>query len=206
MKQIFFAFCFLFSIALQGQTSKEDTSYIVNVGGIFYLITNVEYEDGGYNERGIRLGDTVQFYQNTLNGFLQRADDYSKIVANTFELTRNISAAIRENIAIINATGKNPLDSLAQRARPHLVDAGATWTLVTPTGNASIIFSATANGALRYSVDGATARSVTAFARYIIRLSAYPAQGQFLDLYWDEIKRRYISQDGKFVLRRNVTR
>ena len=206
MKQILFAFCFLLAIAAKAQSVSDDTSYVINVAGVFYLVTNTEYSDGSYMEKSTLLGDTVQFYQNTLNAFLQRADDYAKIVVNTYEFSRNISSAIRENAGIASVMGKNPLDTLAQQARPHLLAPSATWTLVTPTGNAGVTFSAMANGVLRYSVDGATARSVTAFGRYIIRLSAYPAAGQFLDLYWDEGRNRYVSQDGKFVLRRNATR
>ena len=206
MKQIVFAFCFLLSIALQGQSIKEDTSYMINVGGVFYLVTNTEYSDGSYIEKSSRIGDTLQLFENTLNGLINRSSDYSKIVVNYYEFSRNISSAIRESAAIVATTGKSPLDTLAQQARPHLLTPAAMWTLVTPTGNAAVTFSATANGALRYSVDGATARSVTAFGRYIIRLSAYPAAGQFLDLYWDEGRNRYVSQDGKFVLRRNATR
>jgi hypothetical protein len=60
---------------------------------------------------------------------------------------------------------------------------------------------------LRYLVEGSTAKIVYVFSKFAIRLISYPVLGQFLDLYWEEGKSRYISQDGKVILRQlKVTR
>lgn len=205
MKQIIFAILLLPCLAFT-QSPVDDTTYVIKIDTLFYLVSKTEYSDGGYVEQMRRIGDASQFFQSALQRFESDAMNMANLVTGYVGNGKQIAMAIRENTGIASATGKSPLDTLAQRARPNLVDAGAMWTLVTPTGNAAVTFSATANGALRYSVDGATARSVTAFGRYIIRLSAYPAAGQFLDLYWDEGRNRYVSQDGKFVLRQNATR
>lgn len=205
MKQIIFAILLIPCLAF-AQSPVDDTTYVIKIDTLFYLVSKTEYSDGGYVEQMRRIGDASQFFQSALQRFESDAMNMANLVTGYVGNGKQITMAIRENTGIASATGKSPLDTLAQRARPNLVDAGAMWTLVTPTGNAAVTFSATANGALRYSVDGATARSVTAFGRYIIRLSAYPAAGQFLDLYWDEGRNRYVSQDGKFVLRRNATR
>jgi hypothetical protein len=205
MKQFIF-FILLLPYLASAQSPVSDTTYVVQIADMFYLITKTDYSDGGYSEQMRRIGDASQFFQSALQRFESDAMNMANLVTGYVSNGRQIGTAIRENAGITSATAKSPLDTLAQRARPHLIDAGATWTLVTPTGNTSVTFSATANGALRYALDGATPRSVTAFAKYIIRLAAYPAAGQFLDLYWDEGRNRYVSQDGKFILRRNVTR
>jgi 2',3'-cyclic-nucleotide 2'-phosphodiesterase (5'-nucleotidase family) len=117
--------------------------------------------------------------------------------------SREIGNAIRENAGIIAVTGKSPLDTLEKRAEKHLIDTAATWAMIAPTGNASVSFGVTAAGQLRYSIDGGTPRNVAAaFDRYVIRLASYPVAGQSLDLYWDEGRSRYISQDGKIVIRK----
>jgi len=206
MKKLIFVFCSIFSTAAFSQSVVEDTAFIVNTNGVFFTKTVINYSDGSYNERTSRLGDTAEFYQNTMGGFMNRAVDYSRIVTSNIDITKNIGAAIRENNNIVTAVGKSPLDSLTKQAIPHLVDNGANWTLVTPTANVAIVFSVNANGALRYSADGAQARNVTAFGQYVLRLTAYPATGQFLDLFWDEGRRRYASQDGKIIIRKVTVR
>jgi len=99
------------------------------------------------------------------------------------------------------------LAALQKRAEAHLIDTAATWAMIAPTGNASVAFSVTAAGQLRYSIDGGTPRNIAAaFDRYVIRLAAYPAAGQSLDLYWDEGRNRYVSQDGKIIIRKVTVR
>ena len=203
MKQFIFLIALVPSLLL-AQSPVGDTAYVVQIADVFYLITKTDYSDGGYSEQMRRIGNASQFYESATQRFESDAANMANLVTGYYNNSRQIGTAIRENAGILSATGKSPLDTLAQRARPHLIDSISTWVLVTPTGNNAVTFNVTQAGALRYSVDGATTRGVTAFAKYIIRLAAYPAQGQFLDLYWDEGRKRYISQDGKFILRRNA--
>jgi hypothetical protein len=42
------------------------------------------------------------------------------------------------------------------------------------------------------------------FGKNMIRLTSYPTTGSFLDLYWDEGRKLYVSQDGKSIVRRLV--
>ena len=195
-------FLIVLPFAAFGQSPISDTSYVVKTGNLFYLITNTGYSDGGYAERMTLIGDSVRFYDAALNRFENTAIDIANKATAAALYSREIGAAIRENTGIIAATGKNPVDTLTRRAITHIVIAGSNWSLTTPTGTNAILFNQTASGGIRYSVDGSAARNVTAFNKYVIRLTAYPSTGQFLDLYWDEGRNRYISQDGKISLRR----
>jgi hypothetical protein len=200
MKNIFFLL--LLPCLAAAQSPLTDTAYVSNVNGIFYLISRYDYTDGSYAERSQRIGDTAAFYNVALQRFESEARDNANRVMGYINYSREIGSAIRENAGIIAVTGKSPLDTLEKRAEAHLIDDGATWAMIAPTGNAPVAFSVTAAG-LRYSIDGATPRAVAAaFDRYVIRLAAYPAAGQSLDLYWDEGRNRYISQDGKIVIRK----
>jgi hypothetical protein len=207
MKNILFFFLLLLPCLAAAQSLLTDTAYVSNVNGIFYLISRYDYTDGTYAERSQRIGDTSDFYRVALQRFESEARDNANRVMGYINYSREISSAIRENAGIIAVTGKSPLDTLEKRAEAHLIDDGATWAMIAPTGNASVAFSVTAAGQLRYSIDGATPRAVAAaFDRYVMRLAAYPVAGQSLDLYWDEGRNRYVSQDGKIIIRKIVAR
>jgi hypothetical protein len=53
-------------------------------------------------------------------------------------------------------------------------------------------------------VEGSAARTMFGFGKNMIRLTSYPTTGSFLDLYWDEGRKLYVSQDGKIIIRRLV--
>jgi hypothetical protein len=205
MKNIFFLL--LFPCLAAAQSVIYDTAYVVNQNGIFYLTSRYEYNDGSYAERSQRIGDTAAFYRVALQRFESEASNNASQVLGYVNYGREITNAIRENAGILAVTGKSPLDTLEKRAEAHLIDSAATWAMIAPTGNASVAFGVTPAGQLRYSIDGATPRAVAAaFDRYVIRLSAYPVAGQSLDLYWDEGRNRYVSQDGKIIIRKIVAR
>lgn len=206
MKNIIF-FLLLLPCLAAAQSPLTDTAYVSNVNGIFYLISRYDYTDGTYAERSQRIGDTAAFYNVALQRFESEARDNANRVMGYINYSREIGSAIRENAGILAVTGKSPLATLQKRAEAHLIDTAATWAMIAPTGNASVAFSVTAAGQLRYSIDGGTPRNIAAaFDRYVIRLAAYPAAGQSLDLYWDEGRNRYVSQDGKIIIRKVTVR
>ena len=81
---------------------------------------------------------------------------------------------------------------------PLLSDDKFKWVI----NNVPITFSITANKVLRYTVEATAARTMFGFGKSVIRLTSYPTTGSFLDLYWDEGRKLYVSQDGKINLRR----
>lgn len=59
MKNYIFIFLLLPVLAL-GQQVTVDTTYLSNVGGVFFQVRDIQYDDGSQNFQKIKLGDTLQ--------------------------------------------------------------------------------------------------------------------------------------------------
>lgn len=58
MKNYIFIFLLLPVLAL-GQQVTVDTTYLSNVGGVFFQVRDIQYDDGSQNFQKIKLGDTL---------------------------------------------------------------------------------------------------------------------------------------------------
>ena len=202
MKKIFFFL--LFASQLQSQTITFDTSYVKIIDNAYYLIYRADYADGGYYEKASIIGDTSQLYYGALSSFENNANNFADKVVAYYDFGRKITAAIRENNNLLTMTGKNPLDTILKNNEEFFT--GNKWQISALGTTAAVDFNYNKNtSAFRYIVEGSTAKNAIVFSKYAIRLLSYPVLGQFLDLYWEEAKNRYISQDGKVILRQLKT-
>ena len=198
---ILLAFC---STILNGQSPVFDTAYVISKNSKFYLLNRIEYDDDSYYEKVTIIGDTAQFYLSALQKFESTANSYANFVNGSYFYSKEITGALRENNGITQITGQSPIDTLGLRTFEHLSDSTFRWVINTGSGAIPITWNKTANGSLRYTVQGSTAKVLFGFGKALLRLNAFPTTGSFLDLYWDEGRKLYVSQDGKSIIRRLV--
>jgi hypothetical protein len=198
MKQIIF---FLFFVSqLSAQTITFDTSYVKIIDNTYYLIYRADYTDGGYYEKASIIGDTSQLYNGAIASFESNANNFADKVIAYHDFGRKTTAGIRENNNILSLTGKNPLDTILKNNEAFYTEN--KWQINALGNSLSLDFNYNKNtSAFRYIIEGSTAKSAIVFSKFAIRLLSYPDLGQFIDLYWEEAKSRYISQDGKVWLR-----
>jgi hypothetical protein len=199
MKRILILLAFCTSI-LNAQSPVFDTAYVISKNSKFYLLNRIEYDDDSYYEKVTIIGDTAQFYLSALQKFESTANSFSNFVNGSYFYGKETTGAIRENAGIIAITGKSPIDTLGVQTFEFISDNKFRWVI----NNTPITFSITANKVLRYTLEGTAARTMFGFGKNMIRLTSYPTTGSFLDLYWDEGRKLYVSQDGKSIIRRLV--
>lgn len=180
------------------QNQVFDTAYVLPLNGKFYLVNRIEYDDESYYEKMSIIGDTAQFYLSALQKFESTANSFANFVNGSYFYGKETTGAIRENAGIESITGKSPIDTLGVRTFEFLSNDKFKWVI----NNVPITFSITPNKVLRYTVEGTAARTMFGFGKNMIRLTSYPTTGSFFDLYWDEGRKLYVSQDGKINLRR----
>jgi hypothetical protein len=196
---ILLAFC---TSILNAQSPVFDTAYVISQNNKFYLLNRIEYDDDSYYEKVTIIGDTAQFYLSALQKFESTANSYANFVNGSYFYSKEITGALRENIGITQITEKSPIDSLGLQTFKHLSDSNFRWVINTGSGAIPITWNKAANGSLRYTVQGSTARVLYGFGKSLIRLTGFPTTGNYLDLYWDEGRKLYVSQDGKSIIRR----
>jgi hypothetical protein len=204
MKRIIYFIALFYSTFTMAQNQVFDTAYVLPLNGKFYLLNRIEYDDNSYYEKVTIIGDTAQFYLSALQKFESTANSFANFVNGSYFYSKEITGAIRENNGITQITGKSPIDSLGLQTFEHLSDSTFRWVINTGSGAIPITWNKTANGSLRYTVQGSTAKVLFGFGKALIRLNAFPTTGNFLDLYWDEGRKLYVSQDGKSIVRRLV--
>lgn len=208
MKHIFFIITF-YPALLACQNIVSDTSYLTQSGDNYLFVERFNYDNGGYLERSTFIGDGPALVARARTRMEATARQYADVVGVANKYTREIAGAIREDQSITALTGTSPIGQLIEGALPFLLDSTATWQINAADGTVSNFrFFTTAQGALRYQVGTATARQCIAFGTDVIRLTAYPAQGSNIDLYWNAATNRYVNLGGSVTVRRirNVTR
>jgi len=139
-------------------------------------------------------------YNGAITSFENNANNFADKVVAYYDFGRKTTAAIRENNNILQLTGKNALDTILKNHEAFYTNN--KWQISALGTTAAVDFNYNKNTSdLRYIVEGSTAKNAIVFSKFAIRLISYPVLGQFLDLYWEEAKNRYISQDGKVWIR-----
>lgn len=204
MKKLFYFITLFYCSFTFAQSPISDTAFVLPKNGKFYLVNRIDYDDNSYFEKMTMIGDTAQFYISALQKFESTANSFANFVNGSYFYSKEITGAIRENNGITQITGKSPIDSLGLQTFEHLSDSTFRWVINTGAGAIPITWNKAANGSLRYTVQGSTAKVLFGFGKSLIRLNAFPTTGNFLDLYWDEGRKLYVSQDGKSIVRRLV--
>jgi hypothetical protein len=181
------------------EITENDSTWIV-LDTVFFLTYKMDFSDGSYNTRSSYIGNKDALYIQGLQKMESKAAEIANKVVSATAIQREITYAIQENTGVIAISGQSPLDTLTIKTAMVLTNNDFIYEIVSGSDVKNISFALNSQGKLRYVIDGQTAKAVWGFDKWIIRLVNY--NGSPLDLFWDENRKRYVSQDGKTILRR----
>jgi hypothetical protein len=199
MKTLNLILILLIPFLAYSQSPINDTSFVRQIDSIYYLVYKVDYSDGSYSERQTYIGTVDQFYLQSEQKFESTAMNFANIVTGYNDISKQITVAIRENSGILAITGKSPIDTIGQRTLTFLNEN--QWDIWVNSQFIPITFFVNNNGVLRYQLEGATAKNFLGFGKWAIRLIGFPDAGSSMDLFYNEGRKRYESQDGKTWIR-----
>jgi hypothetical protein len=189
----YIAILFFAAIAATAQ-AQTDTSYIRQVGGLFYTVTRTDFADGGYTESQRLVGDSIGLYNQYRNSIEQQGKDMAVEVGFISGYSRRLTGLPRDGARIRTLTGRDPVDSLRLDSLTRAHFTNQTWAIRGDTSQ-TISFNFTAAGVLRYRINNGANRNAQVIGTSILRLTGYPAQNRNTDFYL--VNRRYIRADNR---------
>lgn len=175
-------FALLSATALSAQSTPAiDSTWTVNVAGVFYSDHMVQRIDGSSVLTRTRLGDTTQ----VLNTYVEQFKEKTRSMATDIEWTSSFPTVIKELIrqdAAVNTTvGRSPIKQIV--AKQNYIQVDSIYKIKhTGSPAKTIKFSVTAAGQMRYKVDTFTIRNVSMLGD-VMRLNNYQNSGNAMDLY-----------------------
>ena len=187
MKPILF-FLLLTFAATAKTTTKQ---FKLGPDGVNYFeITTVTQDDGSYVTTANLVGPANALAADQADKIEQKMLALSQAAYAVSFANRTLTECSNASDTISTLTGLSPLNVIRDRYRNDLTKAG--WTIDQGAGFLPIVFTVNAQGALRYSINGAATKSATVFGA-VIRLNAYPATGTNTDFFLSENGSRYFS-------------
>lgn len=173
MKNILFLLAFLPTLALAQREVKTDTVFISNVGGLYFRVDTISYMDNGPNDQTVTaLGDTAVVMEYYENLFVRQSEPIAAAAISLLKMKSVAAQILRSDAAVFAITGRSPLKAIETTLVPSFLSGN--WTLNNGTQNA-VSFSVTAQGVLRQTVAGSTAKTVVVIGPRWIVLRNYPA-------------------------------
>lgn len=204
-KYILFFFAAITAATATAQSDgRTDTSYIQQVGRIFFTVTRVDFPNGTYRESRDIIGDSMALFSQYRNTTEQQAKDMATEVSFISGYARRITGLIRDGERIRTLTGRNPVDSLRLDSATRAHYTGRTWLIRGDTAQ-NISFNYTAAGALRYRINNGANQPAIPIGRAIVRLRHYPSSGRDTDFYL-VAPNRYIVTSGRLRIITQTTR
>lgn len=197
MKKILF-FLLLFPACLLAQREvKLDTTWLENAGGKWLKVSRVVYLNDEETLTKVLVGDTSRLVQNQIDRIILSAQSMANDARTVSTFRRRLNDLIRESNAIRTASGVSPIDTVQRRYVGKFLQAG--WTIRESGTITPITFNVNAQGRLRYTVQGQSARNADLFGD-VLTLNAYPSPGNQVELYMNS-ERNYMSLDRSVVVR-----
>lgn len=194
-----FLLCSLSAFAQQDVT--KDSSYIELRNGKYYQVRVTETENGGFESKGVLMGEgtALDAYTLTLSAFRQSAKTMANDAAHVSGFPKNLTEIKRQNDVIKALLSKSPLDTIQAGDIARYLLPG--WTMKTSGVSAAVdvVFSVTANGQMRHNL-GSTPRNVTYFGD-AMRLHNYPSAGITTDFFRLN-NGNFVTLDRSYILRR----
>jgi len=181
------------------EITENDSTWTV-LDTVFFLIYKMDFSDGSYNTRSSYIGNKDALYIQALQKMESKAAEIANKVVSATAIQREITYVIQENSGVIAISGQSPLDTLTFRAATYLTNEKFIYQIISGADVKTVSFALNSQNKLRYLMEGQAARAVWGFDKWVLRLVNY--DGSPLDLFWDENRKRYVSQDGKTILRR----
>lgn len=183
MKKIVFCIVALMAFALAptcAQKVVSDTTFVTQQGSQYFSNRAIALDNGASQIISEPIGDKIQAFNAVTALIYNTGQTMAQDVQTVSQYRSRIGSLIRQAQSIQALTGFSPLDTLRNaHYGPMLVDG---WRIRTDTGTTAIKFQVNASGNTRYQIATGQFRQLT-FLGSIMRLSAYPSQGQSVDLY-----------------------
>ena len=156
----------------------------------YFEVTRVTYEDNSYNETSALVGPAAALTSDQadkIEGNMRTLASDSYRVSRTRSI---LTEAKNVDADIFAITAVSPLKVIQDRYQAALLEPG--WTIDDGTGFVPIVFNVTAQGVLRYNVNGTGAKGAKMYGA-VIRLNNYPAAPTDTDFFLSENGNRYFS-------------
>lgn len=156
----------------------------------YFEVTRVTYEDNSYNETSALVGPAAALTADKadkIEGIMRSLASDSYRVSRTRSILTEANDVDADIFAI---TAVSPLKVIQDRYQAALLEPG--WTIDDGTGFVPIVFNVTAQGVLRYNVNGTGAKGAKMYGA-VIRLNNYPAAPTDTDFFLSENGNRYFS-------------
>ena len=184
------------SLFAQRET-KVDTTWIENAGGQFFGVRRIVYLNNEEDYKKTLIGDTARLAQNQVERITTRAASMARDAQTVSNFKRQLAGLIRESNAVLAASGVSPIDTVQKLHVLKFLSPG--WTIRESGVISDVSFIVNANGRLRYTVTGQSARNADLFGDVMI-LNAYPITGSQIELYRNS-EGNYMSLDRSVVVR-----
>lgn len=176
------------------------TKTIIDVGGVFFLITRKDFDDGEYTEDAKRLGNAVQVRRRYADELNQQAQSLAISVEPISRYKKVIGDMKSTDDTVETAVGEKASTLLLLESKADLETPG--WTIRESVGGSfvPVIFQVNAQNNLRYTVNGGTTKTADYFGA-VMRLRNYPASPLDMDMYRLS-NGNYTNSDRSVVIRR----
>ena len=179
MRNIIYFLFLPLSLFAQRET-KVDTTWIENAGGQFFGVRRIVYLNDEEDYKKTLIGDTARLAQNQVERITTRAASMAVDASQVSTFKRKLADLIRESDAVLAASGVSPIDTVQKLHVLKFLSPG--WTIRQSGVITDVSFAVNANGRLRYTVTGQSARNADLFGDVMI-LNAYPITGSQVELY-----------------------
>lgn len=156
----------------------------------YFEVTRVTYEDNSYNETSALVGPAAALtadQADKIEGIMRSLASDSYRVSRTRSILTEANDVDADIFAI---TAVSPLKVIQDRYQAALLEPG--WTIDDGTGFVPIVFNVTAQGVLRYNVNGTGAKVAKMYGP-VLRLKNYPASPNDTDFFLSENGNQYFS-------------
>lgn len=176
------------------------TRTIVDVNGVFFLITRKDFEDGEYTEDAKRLGNSIQVRRRYADELSQQAQSLAASIDPISRYKKVIGDMKSTDDTVQTAVGEKASTLLLLENKDDLETPG--WTIRESEGGAfvQIEFQVNAQNNLRYTVNGGATKTADFFGA-VMRLRNYPASPADMDMYRLS-NGNYTNSDRSVVIRR----
>jgi len=171
-------------------------SYVPGIqdSSIFFEQVVTLYDDESSNTTKTRVGPADQLAADQADKILATTREQARLSHPLQNTKRILSEANAVDTSIETLTALSPLKKIQERYQADLLKSG--WTIDEGAGFVPLVFTVTAQGVLRYSVNGAATKQARMYGA-IIRLNNYPATGTDTDFYQSESGNRYYALPNK---------
>lgn len=181
------------------QIETKTTTYTLGADNVTYFEVSVTTFDNGRKEtieNPVGPADILTELvcgriKNTANSLATDARGISRAKGILNELSGDSA-----EIATITG-GQSPLDKIQAEYQAELLASG--WTIDEGSGFVPIVFSVSAQGQLRYNVNGTGNKNARIYGA-VLRLNKYPASPTDTDFFLTENGKRYFSLPNKSVI------